>query len=612
MKPRDASTESRSGTEPRSPGGSELLLGYLRLLLRFAPWKVWISIALMVVLGFTQGIGLLMLVPALRIIGIGDTGEEVGQASAWLVDLFQRTGIPLTLPVILVFYVLLVAVQAMATQYQQILNAELINGFTLFLRDRFSSALAHARWMTFVRARAADFTHVLTSETGRVASATRMMLSLPGHVLIACVQVGVAFTISPALTAAALACGACLLVVMIPYNRRVQQSGQALRDSTGSMYGSIMEFLAGMKVTKSYGLEATHLAACRRDGADIARQLVRYARTVSRAGMLFQIGTAVAISAFLFGAVTLASTPPNRLLVLVFIFTRLLPRFRLVQQGYHQVLHSVPAFEAVTRLQLLLEQDRESAPPAVVSAIPLRREVHLDRVSYRYEQDSETATVANVDLVVTAGCTTAILGPSGSGKSTLADLIMGLLEPDAGRVLIDGSPLSGERLHGWRRSVGYVPQETFLFHDTIRHNLRWARTDATETDLRRALDSASALEFVMALPQGLDTVVGDRGVRLSGGERQRIALARALLREPALLLLDEATSSLDGVNENRILEAVDRLHGNITVVVIAHRISTVRRADHIVVVEDCNIVEAGPWNDLIQRPHGRLTAMNEG
>src|SRR5208283_234533 len=141
--------------------------------------------------------------------------------------------------------------------------------------------------------------------------------------------------------------------------------------------------------------------------------------------------------------------------------------------------------------------------------------------------------------------TTAILGPSGGGKSTFADLLIGLLTPDKGQILIDGKPLEGNMLHSWRRSVGYVPQESLLFHETLQDNMRWASPESSEEDIWEALELASAMDFVKAFPEGLETVVGDRGVRLSGGQRQRIALARALLRKPTLLLLDEATSNLD-------------------------------------------------------------------
>jgi ATP-binding cassette subfamily C protein len=179
-----------------------------------------------------------------------------------------------------------------------------------------------------------------------------------------------------------------------------------------------------------------------------------------------------------------------------------------------------------------------------------------------------------------------------------------LLQPTAGRILIDGEPLAGPRLHAWRQSIGYVPQETFLFHDTVRANLLWARPEATEAEVRAALRAAAAEEFVNQLPHGLDTVTGDRGVRLSGGERQRLALARAVLRQPSILVLDEATSSLDTQNERFIQQALEQLHGELTIVLIAHRLSTVRIADQIIVLKGGRMVETGAWDDLCQREGG--------
>jgi ATP-binding cassette subfamily C protein len=205
--------------------------------------------------------------------------------------------------------------------------------------------------------------------------------------------------------------------------------------------------------------------------------------------------------------------------------------------------------------------------------------------------------------------TTALVGPSGAGKTTLADLVMGLIAPASGTITIDGRPLVGEDRTRWRESVAIAPQDPFLFHDTIRANLLWARPEATERDLWSALGLAAAAAFVEALPAGLDTIVGDRGARVSGGERQRIALARALLREPELLVLDEATSSLDTEHELAIRQALHSLHGNVTVLVIAHRLSTVSHADTIVVLDRGQVVETGTWLELADREHGRLNAL---
>jgi ATP-binding cassette subfamily C protein len=216
-----------------------------------------------------------------------------------------------------------------------------------------------------------------------------------------------------------------------------------------------------------------------------------------------------------------------------------------------------------------------------------------------------------VSLTIPAGRTSAIVGPSGGGKTTIADLIIGLLTPDEGRVVVDGVPLGPERMRSWRAQIGYVVQDSFLFHDSIRANMLWADPDATDAEIWTALEQAAAADFVSALPDGLDAIVGDRGARLSGGERQRLTLARALLRKPALLVLDEATSAIDSENERKIQAAVEALHGVTTILVITHRLATIQGADNVFVIEGGRVVETGPWSALVGDVRGRLRALRE-
>jgi ATP-binding cassette subfamily C protein len=227
----------------------------------------------------------------------------------------------------------------------------------------------------------------------------------------------------------------------------------------------------------------------------------------------------------------------------------------------------------------------------------VQRGIQMRGVTFVYPRRPEPPALRDLTLDIAAGRTTAIVGPSGAGKSTLADLIIGLLQPTSGQLYVDGTPLGPERLPSWRSRIGYVSQDTVLLHDTVRANLAWARRGATETELWQAIRLAAA-DFVGELPHGLDTVVGERGVLLSGGERQRLALARALLRRPEVLILDEATSSLDSENELRIQEAIEGLHRRLTILIITHRLSTIRSADIIYVLDQGRIVESGSWLSL--------------
>jgi ATP-binding cassette subfamily C protein len=188
---------------------------------------------------------------------------------------------------------------------------------------------------------------------------------------------------------------------------------------------------------------------------------------------------------------------------------------------------------------------------------------------------------------------------------------MGLIAPDSGTLQLDGSTLGSESVRGWRDQIGYVAADTFLFHDTIRANLKWARPEASEDEMLEALRQAAASDFMAGLRDGLDTIVGDRGILVSQGERQRLALARAFLRKPSLLILDEATNSLDSENEGRVLEAIERRRGELTVVLIAHRLSTIRCADLIYVIERGKVVESGDWSSLSGLDGGRFRALWE-
>ena len=234
--------------------------------------------------------------------------------------------------------------------------------------------------------------------------------------------------------------------------------------------------------------------------------------------------------------------------------------------------------------------------------IELNKVIRLENVSFSYGDD-ESYLMKDLNLQILVGKTIAIVGASGAGKSTVADLILGLIEPYEGKITVDNVPIT-KCFTSWRSQIGYVSQETFLFNETIKFNLLLSQPQAQDEDVIVALKLAAAYEFVSKLPQGINTIIGDRGVKLSGGERQRLALARALIRKPVLLILDEATSNLDSDNEKKILKAIDNLHGEITILIIAHRLSTIKNADYIYLIDEGKILESGTWDKLINKEEG--------
>jgi ATP-binding cassette subfamily B protein len=226
-------------------------------------------------------------------------------------------------------------------------------------------------------------------------------------------------------------------------------------------------------------------------------------------------------------------------------------------------------------------------------------DVRLDRVWFRYGQG--TWALRDVDIAIPAGTTTAVVGETGSGKTTLGYLIARLYDPTKGAVLIDGIYIRELTFSALASAVGVVSQETYLFHETVRENLRFAKPDATDDEVEEAARAAQIHELISSLPEGYDTVVGERGYRFSGGEKQRIAIARAILRNPPILVLDEATSALDTQTERAVQEALARLVEGRTTIAIAHRLSTVRDADQIVVLDGGEVVETGTYDELIAR-----------
>ncbi len=228
---------------------------------------------------------------------------------------------------------------------------------------------------------------------------------------------------------------------------------------------------------------------------------------------------------------------------------------------------------------------------------PLSRDIVYRGVSFSYGGD---AVLRDIDLAVSKGDMVALVGPSGAGKTTLLNLLPRFYDVTGGAILIDGVDLREASLASLRAQIAVVTQQTILFNESVRYNIAYGRLEATEDEIIQALKAAQAYEFVMALPQGLDTVIGEQGVRLSGGERQRLAIARALLKDPPILILDEATSSLDSESEREVQQALDRLIMGRTTLVIAHRLSTVRHAHRLVVVDGGHIVETGTHEELLR------------
>jgi len=503
--------------------------------------------------------------------------------------------------------VIIVALSAGLTGYASVLLTRFRLEFVDGLRSRVYAAVARAEWRHLIDLRQSDLLSAMTVNFGSVSVGAAGLLSIAVTTVLVVVQLVVAARISPAVTLLAALASVVLLAVAWPLVGRSRRLGRDLLTNNQRVYASMTGFFDGIKLAKAHGLEEGHVdsftaAVGRTRAAEL--ELAR----ASAVSVGFQLAASAAVLALIVDvAVERWSVDLAGLIVIAFIFNRIVPQVTAAQRSLERIAQSVPAFEELMKLVEVCEEVPTTEPLSTHRRL-IGRGVSINSVAFSYQPN--ITVLHDVSLDIGAGETVALVGPSGAGKTTLADLAIGLLRPSSGTITVDGADLHDD-VAGWRRSVALVPQEPFLFHDTVRANLSWAALDADEADIWVALDTAAAKEFVEAMPNGLDTVVGDRGTRLSGGERQRIALARALLRRPEFLVLDEATSSLDSENERAIRDALTSLRGNVTTLVIAHRLSTVRHADLVVVLDAGRIVESGAWSELAQRNHGRLRALIE-
>lgn len=413
------------------------------------------------------------------------------------------------------------------------------------------------------------------------------------------VFVGIVFAvISPTLTVLAFLPIPVIILGSLRYQRRLQPHYDAVRAATTRIGDTLTNSLGGVATIKAFNGEEREVD--RLDGdSDHYRQVNGRAIRLSSAFIpLIRIAILIGFTMTLVvgGRAALNGTlAVGMYSVLVFMTQRLL--WPLTQLGEILDLYQ-RAMASCRRIFGLLEVQPSILPGTRELPTPVRGEIVLDDLTFSYRSDHEPV-LRDFSLRIPAGETHAIVGSTGSGKSTVLKLLLRLYEPDSGVITLDGVPIDELTFTSLRGATGFVAQDVFLFHGTVRENIAYGRPDATDDQVRRAAEMAEASEFIEALPDGYDSVVGERGQKLSGGQRQRITIARALLRDPAVLVLDEATSAIDNETEAAIQESLAKVSVGRTTVVIAHRLSTIRHAHHIHVMEAGRIVESGAHDDLV-------------
>lgn len=556
----------------------------LQTLYQFSPIKTLISLFLMLMQAATAGIGLMLIMPMVGLLGANDPNSSLAGESQVFSFVFDYFSLPLSLISLLVVNVVLLSVVASIQYMLTIRISETQQKIVCHYRNRLYRALVRSNWGFILRNEMSDFKQSLIQQVQSLGSASQLFLTLIGQIISILIYMTLVFLISWKIGLSACLLALTLFGLSLPLSRRVYNASQDKLLRFKDYFYHIEEHLDNLKMIKSYSAENKSIVEVRTAGDNLEKQIVQVTKIQASSKFIYMISSAFFVSTLILVSVNVFEVAFSALITILAIFSRILPNFTSLFSSYNRLVSEMPAVVTVRNKIRECETQPElhKTESAVENAkIIFKEKLEFLNISYKYPEQTQ-ATISDLSFELRANEITAFSGISGSGKTTAADLLMGLLKPQQGKIKIDNIELTSKNMLAWRRSIAYVTQEPHFFHSSIRHNLTWFGDSNTDEEIYEVLKLASVKGFVDQLPEGLDTKVGEKGLKISGGERQRLAIARALLRKPRLLVFDEATSALDKNNENNIKQVLLQLKRNVSIILISHSQSTLDMADEIV------------------------------
>lgn len=566
-------------------------------------WAYRWYILLLTILGFVSGvlggIGINALIPLFSL-ALGER-HEADFVTRWIESLFGVLGIDFRMRYLFFLILLLFTVKAVVLVVISYISMRIIADYEETTRSRLLRTVLRARWPYLIEQKLGHLDTILMKN---VEQSRNFLAQISATILTfssLAVYAAIAVSISPFVTLTTLLFGVVLFLASKPLVGRVRVLALNEESVNREIAHYINEHLLGMKIVKAFGVAER--------AADLGRayfKRIRDIRLKSFALTFFSNNLVQPASVVFIAAVFAVSYRMPGFSIVSFAAVIYLIRqiFNYIEQ-FQTVIFGFSATAPYVRMVREYERSANDARETKGGGrlFSLDRELTFERVSFAY--GSGQPAVSDVSFSVRKGEMIGIIGPTGAGKTTIVDLILRLLEPTGGRILLDGAPIQEISLGEWRKNIGYVTQDVFLLNDTVENNIRFYASGVPSERIRAAAVAAQA-DFIERLPEGFVSVVGERGALLSGGERQRLAIARVLMREPKLLILDEATSALDNESEAHIREVIAELKGKTTVVVIAHRLSTVMRSDRLIALEKGRVLEVGSPQTLLKNKDSYL------
>jgi ATP-binding cassette, subfamily B, bacterial PglK len=567
--------------------------------------RFWVLAGIMVFVAFVEVIGISSVMMLLQVLA---DPKVIGQ-NQWLQPIYSGLGFTsdFAFQVALAFGVMLVIFVGLAIKAYgnyAVIRYAAMRGYTI--SSRLLGAYLHQPYEWFLERNSAEIGKNVLSETdGLVGRVLTPALRLIASILLVVAILGLLVVVDPIVTLlSALLLGGSYALIYLRLRDRLRRLGDDMLKAFGERFRVSQEATGGIKEVKLLGLEDSYTrtyegAAMRSANASATigaiAELPRYALEAITFGTLL----ALIMLLLLRSDGDIAGIVPT-LGVFAFSVMRLLPALQQIYHALAGIRGARASLDAIT--EDYVEATGKLRPSAIVKApLKLERALELSQVSFQYATAPRPA-VNGLDLMIPARTTVGIVGGTGAGKTTLVDVVLGLLTPQSGEIRVDDTPVTGENVRAWQKSLGYVPQAIFLTDDTIAANIAFGvpKGEIDMAAVERAARTAALHSFVETeLPQGYDTLVGERGVRLSGGQRQRIGIARALYNDPTLLILDEATSALDNITERVVMDAVQAIRADKTIILIAHRLTTVKTCDIIFLMEHGRVVAQGSYDALV-------------
>lgn len=592
-----------------------------KLLMRFAsqyPILIFLTILLGLSSGIFNGISTVLIVPLLltfvgqELVSFKGGPQFLQTAVSWFDNLPGETRLIAMFLCIILAIILKNVTIYLNTIVASYLSRNLVNG----IRLEAIKMLLDVDLDFYSKNKIGDIVNQISQEVGRTASALRILIAMCSQVITVSIFVFILISLSWQLTLISV-----LLLSLIAFGNQVfvsrsRKFGKILSENSKKYSNKLFEILTGIRLIKTVGqenFEYQHIeqAIKEREKAEFDAQCTTaFISPFNEVASIFAVLIMVILSRNIFFADNLQAFSTILLTYLVLLF-RLLPMVSQLNNSRANL--SNVSYSTEILAEFLRKDNKPLMSYGKEIYGRLQKGIEFVNVSFSYP-DHDSLVLDNINLLIPKGQTIALVGSSGAGKSTIADLVPRFYDVTGGVIKIDGIDIKDFDLKSLRKAMGIVSQDTFLFNNSLRYNIAYGMENVTDNQVIAAAKRANAYEFISRLPQGLDTEIGDRGVMLSGGQRQRIAIARALLRDPDVLILDEATSALDTVSERLVQQAIDELCRDRTTLVIAHRLSTVQKADRIVVLDQGKIVEIGNHQELLAKNgyYSRLYSMQFG